>query len=371
MANPDQPVSVAHAGPTGPNGVDATIVIPTRQRLSMLERCVRSLARMDRQGAGLEVLVSVDGPDSGETALVRALGEELGCPLIQSARVLVGEAGGPGRARNRAIAIARGETLLLLNDDVAADAGLVTHHLQAHRDRDAGSPAMVLGDSPWVVPSPGQAPDRLFDRLIRETSMVFFYDQMHAAPSDPSRDWGFRHAWTLNLSVPTKIARAVGGFCEELPAAAFEDLEWAWRVQREFKAPVLYRPEAIVHHEHRYEPRDYLAREHRLGRDAWALAQANPACARDLFGRDLCADDEIGYSRSFVERERSTAARLETEFLGLADLGADAVDRPELLRLVYSQHLLLKRWHWRRGLLQAASADSEMRRETGGPVHAA
>jgi len=257
--------------------------------------------------------------------------------------------------------------LLLLNDDVAAEPGLVRAHLRAHAERER--PAMVLGASPWVI----QTPDRLFDRLIRETSMVFFYDQMppHAGSTDPQHDWGFRHAWTLNLSVPTVVARAAGGFCEELPAAAFEDLEWAWRVQQGVGAPVLFRPDAVVHHEHRYEPADYLRREHRLGRDAWALARANPACGRDLFGREVRTTDEIEYSREFVDRERGTAVRLEREFLGLADLPADAVDHPGVLRLVYSQHLLLKRWHWRRGLLEAAGADREFVGRGKGPVHAA
>jgi GT2 family glycosyltransferase len=360
----------AHARTTT---IDCTIVIPTRERHAKLERCLRSLAGLDLNGSAVEVLVSIDGPDTGEGDLVRRLGVELDGPLARTTRVIEGvkEGGGPGRARNRAIEQATGRLLLLLNDDVAAERDLVTQHLAAHADRTL--PAMVLGDSPWVVSQTENQPDRLFDRLIRETSMVFFYDQMppHAGPTDPQHDWGFRHAWTLNLSIPTMIARAGGGFCEDLPAAAFEDLEWAWRVQRGTGAPVLFRPSAVVHHEHRYEPADYLKREHRLGRDAWALAKANPACGRDLFGRDVRSAEEIEYSRAFVERERSTAMKLEAEFLGLADLPASAVDSHDVLKLVYSQHLLLKRWHWRRGLLAAAAADSEFAERAGGPVHAA
>ena len=63
--------------------------------------------------------------------------------------------------------------------------------------------------------------------------------------------------------------------------------------------------------------------------------------------------------------------RLEAEFLGLADVPASAVGSREVLRLVYSQHLLLKRWHWRRGLLEAAAADTAFGARAVGPVHAA
>ncbi|MFG0305612.1 MAG: glycosyltransferase family 2 protein [Phycisphaerales bacterium JB040] len=320
-----------------------SIVIPTRDRLDALERCLRSLAGIDPGLA--EVLVGVDGPDAGEAGVVSRLGSR--------ARVLTGQPGGPGAARNRAILEARGEVLLLLNDDVEASPGLVEAHLRAHDERGRGSPAMVLGSAPWAV----HEPDRVFDRLIRETSMVFFYDTMDDA--DPGRDWGFRHAWTLNLSVPKAVARESAGprgrgvFDESLPDAAFEDLEWAWRVRERTGAPVLYRPDASVTHHHRYEPRAYFERERRLGRDAWALAGANPACAREVFGRDVRTREEVEYSEAFVARERVTVGRLEAAFLRqVARPAASATG--ELIEALYGQHLLIKRWHWRCGLLEGA-----------------
>jgi hypothetical protein len=66
----------------------------------------------------------------------------------------------------------------------------------------------------------------------------------------------------------------------------------------------------------------------------------------------------VRYSRLFVERERGVAERLEREFLGLADIPAAAISGPDsarLTRLIYGQHLSLKRWWWRKGLLEAAS----------------
>lgn len=332
-----------------------SVVIPTRERLESLERCLRSLGTLDPALA--EVLVSVDGPDGGESEMVARIGS--------GARVLTGPGGGPGRARNRAIAEARGELLLLLNDDVEAGPGLVQSHIHAHAGRDYDAPAMVLGSAPWAVCEP----DRVFDRMIRETSMVFFYNTMDDA--DPERDWGFRHAWTLNLSVPTRVAcesegeSGRGVFDESLPDAAFEDLEWAWRVAHRFGSPVLYRPEASVTHHHRYEPKWYFERERLLGRDAWALAGANPGCARDVFGRDVRTREEVDYSEAFVDREHATVERLQEAFLRLVERPGSSATR-EHIESLYGQHMLIKRWHWRCGLLEAAG-----KRQRGRTPHAA
>jgi glycosyltransferase involved in cell wall biosynthesis len=322
--------------------IEVSVVVPTRGRPDKLGVCLRGLGAQTVSGDEFEVLVSVDGEPGGEDAAAAR--------WLPRAQVVSGPQRGPGAARNRAVARARGGIVLMLNDDVRPAPDLVERHAEAHRSRRGERPAMVLGAAPWVVPKP----DRLLDRLVRDTSMVFFYDRMR---DEPERDWGFRHAWTLNLSVPAAVYREVSGFDEGLPSACYEDLEWGWRVQQRFAAPVLYRPRALVEHDHRYEPAAYLDRERRLGAEAYRLARVSPACARAIFGRDVASPDEVAYSRQFVDRERPAAERLEQSFRGLADMPAAAIDGPlagRLTNLLYEQHLLLKRWHWRLGLLVAA-----------------
>ncbi|GJM18457.1 MAG: hypothetical protein DHS20C14_06700 [Phycisphaeraceae bacterium] len=327
-----------------------TIAMPTKDRPERLFRCLAALAGQTVDKSAFEVLVGVDGPDSGEAAGAPAAAPGVGV------RVLPGAHAGPGATRNRLLSNARAPLTLWLNDDVVPEPDLVERHLaaQAEIEHHGRGPAMVLGAAPWVV----REPDRLFDRLIRETSMVFFYDRMRGPDADnPWHDWGSRHAWTLNLSVPTDAARDAGGFCTALPAAAYEDLEWAWRVSRDTGAHVLFRPDAVVHHDHRYEPDGYLERELAMGRDAWALAGASPGCALELFGRDVRSAESLAYARAFVEREASLAQRLEDSFRALADIPSDAVTDPRLLTMLYEHHLTLKRWHWNAGLLRAAAGE--------------
>lgn len=315
------------------------VCIPTHQRLDALARCVGALAHQTAARSQYDIIVGIDGPDTGEAEAVAA--------IDAAARVIACPKRGPAATRNTLIEHAQADLILWLNDDVVPAPDLVAQHLARHSDLD-GRDAMVLGAAPFAVTQP----DRLFDRLIRETSMVFFYDQMNA--DDPDRDWGYRHAWTLNLSMPTGPIRRIGGFNASLAAPAFEDLECANRLSTHAGMPVLYHPAARVVHEHRYEPAQYLARERSLGREAVGLARVAPACAQSLFGRDLLDPRELDTARTIVERLARDADRCEPSFLELAAMPADAIAGPhadQLVSLLYQQHLLLKRVRWHEGAL--------------------
>ncbi len=348
--------------------MEMSVVIPTHGRPDKLAACLRALARQTLDAERFETLVGIDGGTRDERAAeaVRTALRDA-WPADRSDRLAVVPLprGGQAAVRNALLARACGETIVFLNDDVVPDAGLLAAHLAAQREaNEPGRTALVVGAAPWRV----HEPDRLFDRLIRETSMIFFYDRMDAmvrtGEVGRDHDWGFRHAWMLNLSAPASLVREAGGLSVFPDTYGYEDDELAWRLGQRFGTRVLYRPEAAAVHDHRMEPDDYLRREFRLGHAAWGFARAAPECARAMFGRDVTNGEEVEYSREFVRRERATTERLEASFRSLADLPADAVSGPHaesLVRLAYEQHLLLKRWHWRKGLLAAAAEDASQR----------
>lgn len=302
-----------------------SVVIPTRGGGravgSPAVQCVESLR--GQLGPADEVIVSVDGPEADPWV-----------DGLSSVRVVCGERGGPGLARNRALDIARGGIVLFLNDDVVAQPGLVEAHLAAHA---SGGPAMVLGAAPWGV----AADDRVIDRLVRETSWIFFYDRM--TDTDPGRDWGFRHAWTLNLSVPRACCVP---FEPRLTHPMLDDLEWAWRV----KLPVLYRTAAEVVHEHRYTARALLRREALLGHQAACLHGINPLCAREVFGQRFLTEDSRvrgaleampwvidAVAEGYRDFERIAGMRADS-FAGVSDLFDACRGWREAARLIGSVH---------------------------------
>jgi GT2 family glycosyltransferase len=330
------------------DAIDVSVIIPTHQRVSQLETCLCELAQQQCEGVRFEVLVGVDGEDCGEQAVF-----DRTMAGMQHSLIVHSHKAGPAATRNALIERATGKLLLFLNDDVVPDRMLVQQHVLAHRQQQRE--VMILGAAPWAIVQP----DRLFDRLIRETSMVFFYDQMHSAP--PEHNWGFRHTWTLNLSVPAHMVRHVGGFCEGMNRPVYEDLEFGWKLKQAFDLPLLYRPALSVLHVHRYEPLAFLKRDAVLGHQAWRLAEVAPECALAMFGTDVCSEVEVAYTHEFLSRQQSTAVRHVPMFLKLADIPSDVVTgqhAPAIIRMLYEQGLLLRRYLWRLGHLAAAEGRS-------------
>jgi GT2 family glycosyltransferase len=346
------------------------ILIPTHGRPDKLLVCLEHLARQTMPRDQFEVFVGFDGGAADDVEFVRDR-----MPRGLSARLFAFEHAGPGQTRNRLVAQcdARADVLLMLNDDVLPAPDLLHHHAAAHA-RDEREQAMFVGRAPWRTPAPAE--DTFFDRLVRETSLIFFYDRMDAALSEATRDadagavvrarrrdWGFRHAWTLNFSMPRVLFDRCGGFDARLRFPAYEDLEMARRATAfgtgGTAVPVRYVPDAVVVHDHRLTPRQYLSRERMLGKAAYDLARAVPDCAREVFGRDILSRGELAYAQEFCDREHGSIERVRATFLAHETVPASAGDTPGMLHLAYEHHLPLKRWEWRQGLLDAARSCHE------------
>lgn len=327
--------------------MDLSCLIPSFGRPEKLAACTRALAGQRFEPGRFEVLVGLDGPDERSRRSALAAWHDAGGAPDQL-RILDCPREGYNAVRNRLLELARGRVLVSLNDDVLPAPEFLWCHWQAQCEHRA---AIITGASPWLVPPD----DTLFDRLVRETSMVFFFDRMDATAVE--RDWGYRHAWGLNCSMPTDAVRDVGGWTAFPLAYGYDDIELAYRLQERYALPVLYRPAACAPHDHRYDLEGYLRREFRLGCSAWLFARDRPQFARALFGRDLTDAREVTYSAAFVAQERSAAADVLGLLRRLATLPACAVDGPQaplVITALYQLHLPLKRWMWRAGVLSAA-----------------
>jgi GT2 family glycosyltransferase len=315
-----------------------SIVIASNRPAAAQRPCLESIARQTVDLAGVEVLIGFNGTPEPPRLDGRDWPFELRTRHVAEANV--------GAARNRVLEIARGHWLLLLNDDIALAPDAIERHLAAHQRLDR--PGMVLGSAAWRR----YADETVFDRLVQTTSLIFFFDQMRAG-----RWYGFRHAWTLNLSVARRYVEAIG-FDERIAPVNFDDLEWAWRIEQRHGLQVWYEPQAACQHDHRYTLDDYLRREALLGRMAVKLWRANPACFRAIFGRSL--DDELLRDFTFFVQDvgpRETAMRASLERL-TARPARELAATPELERAVlataFEAQRPLKRLVFRRAVLEAA-----------------
>ncbi len=330
-----------------------SIIIPTNRAADVVTPCLAALARQEFDPRAMEVIVvhNGDGPQPHWPAEAWPF----------SLATLHVDRASASSARNAGLDRARGALVLFLNDDVVPEPGMVAAHVRAHRGLER--PGLVLGRCDW----PQYADETVFDRMVHTTSMLFFYDKM-----EPHRWYGFRHAWTLNLSLRRDQAEAVR--FDERFRVYYEDLEWAYRLRERFGLEVWYEPAARALHDHRHTLEDYLAHERHMGRTARLLWEVNPACFREIFASDL-DDGYVAYCRRFVEIE----GRREEEMLASlravvtrrpAELAANAEALAALIAALYVAHLPLKRLAFRRGLVDALAEPDPTPAERAGVVPA-
>lgn len=133
-----------------------SVVVPTYRRRDGLGAVMASLLA---DPATLEVVAVVDGSDDGSLELLQGLAA--GDARLQP---LWTENQGGAAARQHGIDLARGDVVLLVDDDVVAAPGMVGGHARHHRAEDD---LVVLGYMPTRVPT-GPAPGRFATQLYAQ-----------------------------------------------------------------------------------------------------------------------------------------------------------------------------------------------------------
>ncbi len=315
-----------------------SVLIPTYRRPEAINTCLALLAKQSYRGP-IEIIVGLDGDEDAtpEPRVPQCLKEHT--KLVRFAKV------GLLSIRKAMLEQAQGEIVLSINDDSYADSELFEAHMDLHQ---SGSAKVVSGVSTWkLVDTPS-----LFDLILQQSNLLFF----QPGPATRPALTDYRNCFGLNMSFPKKLALEVGGFPEMPGCYGYEDIEIAYRLEQA-GAELWYAPGAKIVHDHRYCPRDVLRREYLLGRSAYGFAKLNPAFAMELFRLDISSAEIQGYFSQALDFEYRDAVRVEESFLALSEMspeGHDFDDR-QTQRLFEEHWVLLKRYLWRWGVLDAAN----------------
>ena len=209
---------------------DVAVVIPTMPRWDILTRTLDALAA--QTVTGFETVVVVDQPEGEVPASIASR---------PGVRVLFQEHGGPGKARNTAVATIERRLVLLLGDDMIPEPALIERHLAAHNANGDASVA-VLGHVDWHPDVANSAIQRWMDW----SGTQFDYHLI-----DPSTDAGFGRFFSCNVSVPRALYNAAGGF-DEAFTYYYEDLDFGWRLEQAGMR-LRYEPSARTLHLHAYD----------------------------------------------------------------------------------------------------------------------
>jgi GT2 family glycosyltransferase len=236
----------------------ASVVVPTFNRLADLERVVAAvLDQIAVLGSSCELVVVDDGSSDG-TGKWLETGLKAG-----SAAVVRQPNAGPAAARNRGVSEARGEIVLFLGDDTIPEPDWLLEHLETHRLADRDVAVLGYTSFPAELDSP-------FLRFINECGAQFGYRLIEDPTSVP-----FNFFYTSNVSLPRGLFRRLGGFREDFPAAAWEDIEFAYRARRDGLG-LRYNPRARTIHHHRVDLGSFCNRQRTSGGSAAIFSRLHP-----------------------------------------------------------------------------------------------
>ncbi len=253
----------------------ASVIIPTFNRLRDLQRVVASLEEHTVRDAAVEIVVVDDGSTDGTR-------DWLGRAAAEGRLVVVAQTNsGPAVARNRGVDAATGDLVIFLGDDTIPQPGWLETHLECHRLFGARGPLAVLGYT--TFPSDQDTP---FRRFINEYGAQFGYLLIEDPCAVP-----FNFFYTSNISLPRSELKRLGGFREDFPAAAWEDIEFAYRAVRG-GLRIRYEPRARTVHEHCVRPRTFCRRQRTSGRSAAIFSRLHPELG-DFLGIGRLRDGQV------------------------------------------------------------------------------
>jgi GT2 family glycosyltransferase len=240
-----------------------SVIVPTRNRLPSLQNLLESFERsVSPKNCDVELLI-VDNDSSDGTAdyLHQAAHQPRKFPL----QILHEKTPGKANALNIGLAAARGDIILIVDDDVTVNPELFTRQLEAHRTtRFCALQGRIL---------PGK------DAYGRSADPARFREY-----NIPYIDYGdefceIRGLTGTNLSFKREVFEKVGFFDARLgPGAAgfSEDSEYSIRIRKAGFA-IGYTPHAIVYHE--LNPKRY-------GREYNRMVEYRKGLSRSIYRQD-------------------------------------------------------------------------------------
>lgn len=232
-----------------------SIVIPTQNKCRSLARTLASLERIDAAGGRFDVIV-VDDASTDETEgwLARYR------PQFPIRRVRNACKAGPARARNRGSALAEGDIVLFLDDDMECEPGLVDAHMAHH---GSGEDVAVVGRV-------------LYHSDLRRSALTRYFDAQHrghaSALCPPAR------FASNNLSLSRALFDRVGLFDDSFSCVGLEDVELGLRLARVPGCRLRYEKQALAYHYHDQSLRDYVRKVDEAGaKNLPILASKYPA----------------------------------------------------------------------------------------------
>jgi GT2 family glycosyltransferase len=210
-----------------------------------------------------EVIVSVDRSTDGTWEMLSDVPTSYPLRRVRAPR--------PGRASacNEAIREARGEVIVILDDDMTVGSQFLARHERHH---PAGSRLVVLGPVPVAL--------HAWSPRAAAHVQAKFAAHLEAL-ADPAHVFTTRDFYSGNASIRREVIDEVGGFDESFAEYGNEDVELALRL-RAAGVTLMYEPAAEARQEYSKDLRALALDTFAKGRTTVLLARKHPASLDSL-----------------------------------------------------------------------------------------
>ncbi|MDZ7630572.1 MAG: glycosyltransferase [Gemmatimonadaceae bacterium] len=311
-----------------------SVIIPTYRRSPILQQCLHALAQQTFPAHRFEVIVSDDGSGDDTESVVRAMQVPYALTFLTQAN------SGPARARNAALRHARGEIILILNDDALLEPDAVTIHVERHLVHPDGGLA-VLG----AFRFPERLRGSLITRIAEDTALLFHYPNMRAEQGT------WEQFYTCNISMRRRDLDRIGHFDERFTGPAGEDIELGIRFCNA-GGRVEYEPTCVAWHEHPQSVEGLARVGYVRGLAAPLVSLLQPTCtwSTDITPSTL-QESRVALAKqeSAVLQLRTTLTKIESDRFRLPD-GPEGV---HVLRPLQDAVRIFYLFHFMRGLLDS------------------
>lgn len=245
------------------SGIALSVAIPAFNRSAALHWTLLALADQTFPPDSFEVIVAVDGSTDDTVEMLKSVQVPYALSFSWAERA------GTAAARNRALAQAKGEVVVSLDDDIVADPDLLSAHAALHNRQ---SDAVGLGR---IELWPGARLGRFAHYWHKR------FEEHYQKLARPGYAPEFVDCLSGNLSVRRQDILAAGGFDPRFREYNHEDVELGYRLSRRGLSFV-YLPAALGYHNFQKTFVQGCWDAYGDGRSSLMLARKHPATASRL-----------------------------------------------------------------------------------------
>jgi len=226
-----------------------SVIIPTRNRASLLGHSLGSLARQTLAARDFEVVVVDDGSSDDTPRVCRRAARRMNLRYVRL------DPAGIAAAKNAGIFVSSAPLLFFFDDDDIASDQLLAQHLEMHRAHP-GENVAVLGYTTWA---PGLTVTPLMHYVTDVGGFLFCY-----GPIQHGQRLDFTYFWGGRSSCKRALLTHHGIFNQAFTFGS-EDIELAYRLTR-LDLQVFHNREAVQYMNRSVTYDEFCARCERQGR---------------------------------------------------------------------------------------------------------